>query len=439
MTDKKYKGKVVLTYGRSLMALTAAHSLGERDIEVVGCDDVGMTVLDFSRYVSDYFIHASSDDDLEKYLDDMEENIIKHAPDDDRPYILMPMFRDAKLLAKHRERFEPLIKIAAPLEKSIHMVEPKDNFARLCQKLDLPMPETRLPHSAKELRGISDSIEYPVLIKPTEGVGGRGIKKVETVEELEEAFQASLDQTGKPPMIQELLEGKDYCFAAICDKGEMIAPMAYTNLYQFPKDTGAGIARETIDPSPFVETARKLLKALKWHGVVQIDFRWTGKETDEPRLIEVNPRFWAGLFHSVESGVDYPWLLYQLYAQGKITEDPHAHIGAKTKVPGLWTISALQDIAHDEERFDKVKEAWESFWDGDDKSGFKEKFLHFKDDLEKLFSVSDLSDKIEEMNAVGKQAKSEFDFDDSPMVSLGILFIASSLVRHKKLPPELKS
>lgn len=49
---------------------------------------------------------------------------------------------------------------------------------------------------------------------------------------------------------------------AICDHGEIITSMAYKNLYQFPRDTGAGIMRETIDDKPFLETARKLLKSL---------------------------------------------------------------------------------------------------------------------------------------------------------------------------------
>ena len=53
--------------------------------------------------------------------------------------------------------------------------------------------------------------------------------------------------------------------------------------------------------------------------MVEVDFRWDGFA--EPFLIEVNPRFWAGLFHTVESGVDFPWMLYELAVTGHTVAD----------------------------------------------------------------------------------------------------------------------
>ena len=40
-------GRVILTYGRSLMALVIARSLAQRGVEIIGCDDVDLTVLSF--------------------------------------------------------------------------------------------------------------------------------------------------------------------------------------------------------------------------------------------------------------------------------------------------------------------------------------------------------------------------------------------------------
>jgi hypothetical protein len=48
-------GRVILTYGRSLMALVIARSLAQRGVEVIGCDDVDLTVMSFSKHVKETF------------------------------------------------------------------------------------------------------------------------------------------------------------------------------------------------------------------------------------------------------------------------------------------------------------------------------------------------------------------------------------------------
>ena len=46
------RGRVIVTYGRSLMSLAIARSLHERGVEIIGCDDVGMTALSFSKNIN---------------------------------------------------------------------------------------------------------------------------------------------------------------------------------------------------------------------------------------------------------------------------------------------------------------------------------------------------------------------------------------------------
>ncbi|MEM9233932.1 MAG: biotin carboxylase, partial [Pseudomonadota bacterium] len=129
-TEKVPAGRAIVTYGRSLMSLVIARSLSPKGIEVIGCDDVDMTVTSFSKHVSKNFTHASFEDNLEEALVDFEEHVRDHAPDDDRPYVLIPAFRDAQIFARHRDRFEPLIRIAAPDIASIDLLHPKEQFAQ---------------------------------------------------------------------------------------------------------------------------------------------------------------------------------------------------------------------------------------------------------------------------------------------------------------------
>src|SRR5688572_18870999 len=100
-------GRVILTYGRSLMALVIARSLATRGVEVIACDDVGMTVCSFSKHVKETFTIAPWDTEPEQFLQDLEAAVLEYAPADKRPYVLMPVFREIDLIARHRARFEP--------------------------------------------------------------------------------------------------------------------------------------------------------------------------------------------------------------------------------------------------------------------------------------------------------------------------------------------
>jgi predicted ATP-grasp superfamily ATP-dependent carboligase len=142
MVSSLDRGRAIVTYGRSLMALTIAQSLGSRGVEVIGCDDVGLTALSFSRYAKKHYVHASASTDPERFIDDLEAAIIRHKPTDDRPYVLMPCFQETRLIARHAERLSRHIKVAAPGIDAIRAVDPKDSLMHTARRLELRIPST---------------------------------------------------------------------------------------------------------------------------------------------------------------------------------------------------------------------------------------------------------------------------------------------------------
>lgn len=433
------KGRVIITYGRSLMALVAARSLAERGVEVIGCDSVDMTVLSFSKHVSKTFTHPDFEREPEAALQALERAVLDHAPDDDRPYVLLPIFRETKFLAAHRERFEPLIKIAAPNAESINAVHPKDNLARLVEDVQLSAPRTRIfpPGAAEDQNGKTwRNLTPPLLVKPADGVGGRGV----AIAEDRVALSARFDERGEDEtlLVQDIVDGEDYCVCVAAQDGEVRAALAYRNVLTFPRDAGAGAVRETVDAEPFLQTTRKLIAQTKWNGVAEIDFRWNGERKDPPRLIEVNPRFWAGLFHSVETGPDFPWLSYALAAGLNITQTQKPEIGAQTRAPGLWLISAAHDVAASDEQFEKARQAWqtakERFSAGEIAGALGDMFRSLKEGAQ----IGDAASSLHELARELGSAPHEFSRHDDPLVGLGVLFVLSNIVRHGRLPDELK-
>jgi predicted ATP-grasp superfamily ATP-dependent carboligase len=434
MVADLHGGRVIVTYGRSLMALTIAQSLGSRGVEVIGCDDVGLTALSFSRYARKHFVHASATSDPDRFIDDLEAAIIRHKPADDRPYVLMPCFQETRLIARQAERLSRHIEVAAPGIEAIRAVDPKDSLMRTARGMGLRIPSTWTSDELAD--GLMAWPEvFPVIAKPPHGVGGRGVRRINGADDLAAAL---LDwrTKGQAMLVQDFAPGEDYCLTALFDRGVLKASAAYHNLSQFPRGAGAGVLRETVEDAPFLETAEALFGALGWTGVVEIDFRWDGASA--PYLIEVNPRFWAGLFHTVESGVDFPWMLYELAVTGEVTTLAAPRLGQRTKVGGLYLLSAIQDIAESDEGFASAKTAWtaaaQKFQSG--------RLLDATKELARAVTGGpDMGRAAGRLRAAlrsADNAPNELFRSEDPLVSLGALFIVASLLRHGRLPPEIK-
>ena len=434
MTIDLTRGRVIVTYGRSLMALTIAQSLGSRGVEVIGGDDVGLTVLAFSRYAKSNFVHAPASTNPDRFIDDLEKAIIQHKPHDDRPYVLIPCFQETRLIARHAERLGRHITVAAPALEAIDAVDPKDFLMRTARGLSVKVPAA-CTDTEWRAGDPTRPTTFPVMIKPPRGVGGRGVRRIDD----EAALEAAIDTAqgaGESLIIQDFISGEDFCLTALFDRGTLKASAAYRNLSQFPRGAGAGVLRETVSELPFIPAVEALFGPLGWTGVAEIDFRWDGR--GEPCLIEVNPRFWAGLFHSVETGVDFPWMLYELAATGQVTNTAAPRIGERTKVAGLYLLSAIQDVADSETAFSAAKTAWAAashqFQSG--------RLLEAVGDLARAVAESPggmarAAGQLKTALLSAKHAPNELFRSDDPLVSLGALFIVASLLRYGHLPPEL--
>jgi predicted ATP-grasp superfamily ATP-dependent carboligase len=79
-------------------------------------------------------------------------------------------------------------------------------------------------------------------------------------------------------------------------------------LREKPPQGGVSVLCESQAVSPELqEFAQKLLDAANWHGVAMVEFRID--QNGNAYLMEVNTRFWGSLQLSIDSGLDFPWLL----------------------------------------------------------------------------------------------------------------------------------
>ena len=173
--------RVILTYGRAWSALAAARSLGKRGIEVVTGDEYGFAPAALSKYSIAKFIYPNPDREPEAFLDTLEAVIRKFKPADGQEYVLMPVHKEAYLIARHRERFSPLIKMALPTIEQIEQVHDKGTLAEFCRREGLPIPHTVVPASPQDFKDAAAGFAYPAFVKVRQSAAAVGVKKVSLV------------------------------------------------------------------------------------------------------------------------------------------------------------------------------------------------------------------------------------------------------------------
>jgi predicted ATP-grasp superfamily ATP-dependent carboligase len=428
--------KAILTFGRAWSALAATRSLGKRGIEVVVGDEYDFAPAGLSRYATAKFLYPSPDREPEAFLDTLEAVIREHRPD-----VLMPVHKEAYLIARHRARFEPLVKLALPTIEQIEQVHDKGTLARYCRKEGLPVPRTVVPESRAEFVDAAAGFTYPAFVKVRQSAAAVGVKKVASPAEAAQVFDGFVTDLGLGdgswPLLQEAIPGDDYCATFLFDHGELRASMTYHNLRSFPAKSGTGVLRETVKAPTIEAIGAELLTRLNWHGVAEIDFRWTGKEDSPVWLIEVNPRFWGGMPQAVESGWDYPYLLYRLALDGKVDAvEPH-ETQVRTETPVMGLLATLHEVLHDEPRMEAMKGAYEtlrkSYVRGNRRMALRRFVNHFKD-------AADVSGRLERMKELFRDHRNSvsdvFKWED-PLPALGFLYPMAVFLKHGKISTEL--
>jgi len=434
-------GRAIVTFSRGWQTLVAIRSLGQRGVEVITGDHYSMTPGSLSKYSQQTFKYPDPDIDPEGFIDAMEETVLKHKPEDDRPYVLMPIHKESYLIAKHRERFEPHISLALPQIDQIMRVHNKGTIAAYAKEAGLPMPTTWIPETVDQFNAQLDQMEVPAFVKIRESSSGVGIKKVDTHEELKETFNHFVEHfelsSGDLPVIQACVPGEDYCVTTLFNRGKLEACMTYRNLRAYPAKRGPGAMRETVEAPAMEKLAGEVLGPLDWHGVAELDFRWDGKPDSDPHLIEVNPRFWGGLIQAVESGWDYPWLTFQLASSGKIDLDEERRLNVKTEIPILAFLATLNELSHSEAGEAALKGGWEKakaeFQGGSKRAGLKALFKGLKSGLNPKARFA------EAQRVLADHKHNVYDVlsKEDPGPAFGIFFPLAVFLKHGKVNMDL--
>ncbi|HUU85303.1 MAG TPA: ATP-grasp domain-containing protein [Phycisphaerae bacterium] len=430
--------RVIVTYGRGWNSLATVRSLGRRGIEVYCGEEAPFAPCFFSKYCRGHFQYPSPSREPDAFVDFMAEKVKELAPDGDEPYVLMPIHKETFVLAEHRERFEPHIKLPVTTIENIRLTDDKGSLARLAEQHGIRIPRTWQFHAVDELYRRVPDLPMPVFVKVRKGAAGVGLKKVNTPEELVTTFREFVDGFGlqpeQYPLVQEFVAGEDYCVTTLFNQGTCVASMTYHNIRSFPRGTGAGALRETVPHAEAEEAAVKLLSPLNWHGIAQVDFRIP--KGGPPYLIEVNPRFFGGLAQCIAANVDYPYLLYQIAIGEPIDQSvagAEIDYEKRTETPIVGLLATLEEIANDEAKLAELRAVADEFKRIPAADGKRRQFQRFLDQLKAVASPTNVRDYLRQMFEKHTDTINDVVHADDPLPGLGVLYPLALMVKHGTL------
>lgn len=260
-------------------------------------------------------------------------------------------------------------RIAMAPSDALEQVLDKERTVALAESLGIPVPTSLPVDSVAQLDAAEVSLDYPMVIKPSRSVGqanGDGVQLsvayAQDRAELERSVKHALNHGSV--ILQEYFRGDGVGIELIADRGEIKFAFQHRRMHEVPLTGGGSSLRcsETIVPA-LLDAARALIKALKWHGVAMVEFKYA-PSTGQFRLMEINGRFWGSLPLAIAAGADFPRMLYELLCQGRIAERPPAqegvvcrqlardvdwteHVLRRNAPPSLVTVPGWKDVLRD--------------------------------------------------------------------------------------------
>lgn len=310
----------VLLLGTGTQGLVMTKSLNRLGHKVLLLISERGNYADFSRYASKRIILKNCKDSL-KYLERFIQIIHLYSID-----AVIPMSdKNAEFLSKNKKLLCQHVKFLMPDYQNFMCGYNKSKLMKLCKDNGYPHPTTQENINTIEDINIKKLV-FPLLIKPNQTCGGRGMTLVNNYEQLVECLPSIVKKHGTCHLQQYIRQGGAQVEVQlfIDEKKQLLQSSVIKKYRWYPEKGGSSCCATCIKNDEIVNILYDLLLKINWVGFADFD---TIEDPNSGQLLimELNPRVPACVKTAIVSGIDWGRIIVNGY-----TGHPQIHSELKT-------------------------------------------------------------------------------------------------------------
>jgi carbamoyl-phosphate synthase large subunit len=172
----------------------------------------------------------------------------------------------------------------------IDQLEDRDRFYALLKKLSIPHVKGTIANNEQELYEKAKEIGYPILLRPSYVIGGRGMHILYSEDELQRLVKQEI---GYPVLIDAYMRVKEAEMDVLCDGENIFVPTIIEHVEKAGVHSGdsyallPAISFTEEEKAQMIDYAKKMTIELKFKGIMNIQFI---VHEGTVYVLEVNPR-----------------------------------------------------------------------------------------------------------------------------------------------------
>ncbi|KAA5803769.1 carbamoyl-phosphate synthase large subunit [Alkalicaulis satelles] len=178
---------------------------------------------------------------------------------------------------------------------AIDLAEDRERFKALLDELELKQPPNVIARSVEEAAEAAQSLGFPLVLRPSHVLGGRGMEIVRETESFERYIREAVHVSGKAPLLLDryLSDASEVDVDAVCDGERVWVAGVMEHIEEagvHSGDSACALPPYSLPPETVAEIRREteaLARAIGVKGLMNVQF---AVKDGEIFLLEVNPR-----------------------------------------------------------------------------------------------------------------------------------------------------